>query len=199
MKKKVIFSICLILIIIITTILLVCFVFKPNDKDIFTHGKVSISLSSMKETIEKEDFQLIPGKKYYKESIVTVKKGSMESYIRILVNINEIQAIEEIIKEPFYPEKFVTGWDKEKWPCVNTTNNKDGSKTYEFRYYKTVSAKEKEKKLIPLFEYFTIPMELTNKEIIKINNLKINIEAHATQANGIENADEAWNNFKKKE
>ncbi len=197
MKKKIIFSICLILIIIVTTILLVCFIFKPSNNDIFTHGKVTISLSSIKDTEEKEDYQLIPGKKYYKESIVTIKKGSLESYVRILVTIKGISTIEEITNENFNPEKYVTGWNKEKWPCVNVYENKDDSKTYEFRYYKTVDASKNKKELTPLFEYFTIPIELTKKELMKLKDFEVDIEAHVTQANGLDSADEAWNNFKK--
>ena len=59
------------------------------------------------------------------------------------------------------------------------------------------SSKDVMAKLEPLFETITIPGTLDNDAILNLNSISITIEAHAIQATGFANADEAWAAFSK--
>ena len=48
-----------------------------------------------------------------------------------------------------------------------------------------------------LFETIKVPGDITKEQLATISELKIEVEAHAIQADGFANADEAWAAFKK--
>ena len=104
-------------------------------------------------------------------------------------------------------------WNIDSWEYKHSADNAEVGK-YEFRYKTDVSdtvAKNtdatKETVLPALFTAITVPCELDNKElaywggandegVIDSNKaVKITVEAHAIQADGFENADEAWEAF----
>ena len=173
-------------------------------KNTFTVGKIDITLDETKvneegEAIEGADrvteneYKLMPGHEYIKDPIVHVAADSEESYIRIFVTIDKIDALKNIFGADFMPEDFVGGtWDASKWPCVDIKSNGDAN-TYEFRYYTTVSTEDGAAIDLPaLFQKIVIPGTVTNAQIDTLAGLNIDIYAQAIQKDGFESADDAW-------
>lgn len=176
----------------------------------FTVGQVSLKLdeTDVDETgtpieganrVTGNEYKLIPGKTYVKDPTMTVVAGSEDSYVRLLVTITKAKEIKEVFGADFLPENYVTGWDKTKWISTSIKENEDNSITYEFRYHKVVNGKvnnqDKDVILEPLFTNFTVPGELTNEDLKKIQGFEIKVVGHAIQAGGFKNADEAWAAF----
>lgn len=150
-------------------------------------------------TNEGNNYHLIPGSTYVKDPTLTLKKGSEESYVRMMVTLNCYDSLIEIFGDEFLPQYFVEGWDSELWVStkeikVDETND---TVTYEFRYHKSVVAKDEALKLEPLFTHLIVPKELTKEELKKIQNLNMKVEAHAIQKSGFTLAEDAWKNFTK--
>lgn len=144
-------------------------------------------------------YHLIPGKSYVKDPTVTLERGSEESYVRMLVTINCYDELTAIFEKPFLPQYFVDGWDNNVWKTTGVIAEDDANNTatYEFRYYKTVNAKDAELELEPLFTKINAPTSLTGEQLATIAGLEIVVEGHAIQETGFANADEAWSNFTK--
>ena len=145
-------------------------------------------------------YHLLPGETYTKDPTVTVLKGSEESYVRMLVTINCYDELATIFGDPFLPQYFVEGWDNAVWVSTQAID-KDASAntaTYEFRYFETVKPqKDTDLVLDALFDTITVPNTMTGEQLATIADLEITVEAHAIQATGFANADEAWTAFSK--
>lgn len=150
--------------------------------------------------VQNNKYHLMPGYTYIKDPIVTVKSGSSDSYVRILVTINKIEELKKIFGNDFKPEIFVDGWDNEVWKSTSIKENEDNTATYEFRYYKIVNGFENEKsidkKLEPLFNSFTIPKTINSDQLETIKDLEIVIVGQAIQKQGFDSEDVAWKSFK---
>ena len=174
----------------------------------FTVGNVDITVDEAPVTpdgevipgedrVEGNDYHLIPGQTYTKDPTMTVKKGSEESYVRMMVTINCISELRAIFGQGFLPHDFIEGKDSNIWVYENTVENGDNTVTYEFRYYKTVDAFEATEDIVlePLFTSFTIPGELTGEQLATIADLEIRVEGHAIQTASFDSADAAWTAF----
>lgn len=177
----------------------------------FTVGNVDITLDEEAvnpdgtpteeddDRVQENEYHLIPGQTYVKDPTMTVKAGSEESYVRMLVTINCYSQLQAIFGEDFLPEEYVNGtWDSEIWPCVGSeTDETANTITYEFRYHETVDASESEEDIVleALFQSFTLPGEITGEELATIQDLTITVEGHAIQAAGFDDADAAWTAF----
>lgn len=165
----------------------------------FTVGKVNITLDEAKvdeygkavepaERVHENKYKLMPGHEYTKDPTVHVQQGSEPAYVRMFVQITDIKDLKKACDvaegDPFLPEKFVTGWDPEKWVSTKTitTSEDDDTCTYEFRYYTTVDAREKAVDLPALFKTIKVPGAATNEEIDALSDMKINIIAQAIQS-----------------
>lgn len=144
-------------------------------------------------------YHLIPGVTYTKDPTVTVLKGSEESYVRMMLTLNCASELDAI----FAPNGAVLteifkDYDAIKWEYVDVTRGNDNTITYEFRYFETVKP-EKDTDLVldALFDTVTVPNTMTGEQLATIADLKITVEAHAIQATGFANADEAWTAFSK--
>lgn len=159
-------------------------------------------------TEEENQYPLIPGSEYIKDPTLTVKAGSEESYVRMLVTISSAAEIKEIFAElavqypdkyadGFVPEQHVTGRDSTKWNFVSMTENTTlNTFTLEFRYPTAVAATDTQDVVLPaLFETIRIPGELTNPHLTKLANLTIDVNGNAIQTTGFNTADEAWTAF----
>ena len=146
------------------------------------------------------EYHLIPGQTYTKDPTVTVLKGSEKSYVRMLVTINCYDELAAIFGDPFLPQYFVEGWDNTVWISteVISKNETANTATYEFRYFEAVTP-EKNADLVldALFDTVTVPNTMTGEQLETIADLEITVEAHAIQAAGFANADEAWAAFSK--
>ena len=114
----------------------------------------------------------------------------------MIMTINEQADLDAIFAPGVKLDTILTGYDASKWMLVDEKEVGD-TRVYEFRYYKTVNTVDKAAlPLEPLFTAIEMPTYLTNEDMAKLDNLKIDIEAHAIQADGFEgNADKAWEAF----
>ena len=172
--------------------------YDPNDPD----------SSPNERTEEENEYPLVPGSEYTKDPTLTVKAGSQESYVRMVVTINNAAEIEAIFEElmAMYPDKypngfvpgdFVTGRDNSKWVLTGDMVKDATQNTYtmEFRYSETVPQSEADVKLPPLFETISIPGELSNAHLSTLTDFAIDVQGHAIQTTGFDSADDAWAAF----
>ena len=93
-------------------------------------------------------------------------------------------------------EGLVEGYDAATWNCVDLKVAADGSATYEFRYKTTVAKSTSDTRLESLFDAVAIPGNVANEALQLINNLTIDVTAHAIQTDGFNNdIAEAWAAF----
>ncbi len=182
----------------------------------FSVGHVYIALDEAKvdpvtgqavepaERVQKNEYHLLPGHTYVKDPTVTVLANSEESYVRMLVTVKEYNQLTSAMPVDKYPEyyaeyngtqiflleKLVTGWNSETWVFTNFNNG-----VYEFRHNGTVAKNTGDTALDALFDEIVMPGALTNAQIAKLNELQINVVAHAIQADGFADANAAWTAF----
>lgn len=171
----------------------------------FTVGNVDITVDEAPVTpdgevipgedrVEGNDYHLIPGQSYTKDPTMTVKAGSEESYVRMMVTINCISELRAIFGNNFLPHDFIEGKDSNIWVYEDTVENGDNTVTYEFRYHKPVDAFEATEDVVlePLFTSFTIPGSMTGEQLATIADLEIRVEGHAIQTATFDSAAAAW-------
>ena len=160
-------------------------------------------------TGEENEYPLIPGSVYVKDPTMTVRAGGEKSYVRMVVTISSASQIDAIfadlkVNHPesypngFVPGAFVTGRDNSKWVYTGTMVRDDTLNTYtlEFRYFEPVEPTATEDlTLPPLFETIRLPGELTNAHLTQLTAFAIDIDGHAIQTTGFDNADAAWAAF----
>ena len=149
---------------------------------------------------EGNEYHLVPGMEYTKDPMITVKKGSEESYVRMMVNINCMKVLDAIFAPSGADLKSIfNGYDPKVWIYDGETRNDEtNTVTYEFRYYKTVKPeKDAAVALEPLFKSITVPGEMTKEQLATIEDLEIVVEGHAIQKAAFENANAAWAAFEK--
>lgn len=179
-------------------------------KNTFTVGQVKITLDEAKigadgkaitgegaDRVKANSYKLMPGHEYDKDPTVTVKAGSEESYVRMLVTVAFGKQLTDGQLATKLDNIFV-GYSQ-NW----VRNAKDvkvvGSKTvitYEYRYNTTVSAGTDDNKLPALFTGIEVPGEWTNEQLAAIGGFTIDIVAQAIQKDGFTTADAAWAEFK---
>ena len=197
----------------------------------FTVGNIDIKLDEAPvdkngeviqgERVDGNEYHLLPGHFYIKDPTVTIKPGSEESYVRMLVTVTCSAELDGIFayhggvhsdnkeyheKDKLLLENIFTGYNEDKWVCVGNTENANNTRTYEFRYIggtkfytvDGVAATEEAKKLEALFTGFTVPSFFTKEDLAKLApnldgtpKFKIDVVAHAIQADGFKPADSA--------
>ena len=161
-----------------------------------------------KRTEEENEYPLIPGSEYVKDPSLTVKAGSKEAYVRMMVTISNASQIDAIFAElqAQYPDKypngfepgaFVTGRDNTVWVYTGTMAKDETANTYtlEFRYFEAVEPEGADLVLPALFETIKLPGELTNEHLMQLEGFAIDVNGHAIQTTGFNTADEAWAAF----
>lgn len=180
----------------------------------FTVGKVNIKLDEAKvnadgtpvtpaERVKENSYKLLPGHTYTKDPTVTVEAGSEDSYVRMKVEVKNINQLKAVFTDASYYgtngvfllQKLVGDWDNAKWVSVGYEQSADGKTgTYEFRYYQKTGPATLE----PLFTTITIPGSVDAAGLEKLGNVQIKITGEAIQAEGFESADKAWEAFNTK-
>ncbi len=189
----------------------------------FTVGKVYIALDEADVNpdgtyvddhdtrVDANKYHLLPGHTYYKDPTVTVLKDSEDCYVRMLVTVKDFAdlaaavklADTETVKYTYtengteYPalHMLVSGWKNETWEykSVKTVN---GSAVYEFWYTQKVAKNTTGNTVLPdLFETITLPGAVDNAALAKLAEVEVNVVAHAIQADGFDDAAEAWSNW----
>lgn len=199
---------------------------KKSVINTFTVGKVDITLDetdvdeygvavpNTTARVVENHYKLIPGHTYLKDPTVTVKGGSESSYIRIMMTVYARTEMDAIIANARNGltdyASFIVDLDSAKadgersWNYVGyTVDDTADSITFEFRYKTAVSGfdtegNEVDVALAPLFTKIKVPGALTGEELntLKDGGFKMEIEAHAIQAEGMSSADVAWQEFK---
>lgn len=173
----------------------------------FSVGNVQLTLDEAKVDVYGEpieganrvlgnEYKLIPGHEYVKDPTVTVKGGSEESYIRMMVEITDFQDVKKVFGNDFLPQYFVTGWDPELWISTGNVVVTNDTAVYEFWYKDTVNTLGADDKVLePLFETIVVPDDVENEAIALLDDMEINVVAHAIQADGFDDAADAWAEF----
>ena len=143
----------------------------------FTSGKVKITLDNEVDAgVNVNEYKLLPGKKYDYKPVVTVVADSEACYLFVKV-VNNIAALEEsgnttIAKQLESNEWTLLSGDVYSYNSIVTSSN----------------ANQK----VNVFSNFTISETADNKNFENIATKTIEITAYAIQADGFNNATEAW-------
>lgn len=175
---------------------------EANVENTFTVGKVDISLyEEGAEYAEDGTYgqtysNVQPGDELPKAPTVTVEKGSVESYVRMIVTVDFEQAMaQEQLGDSL--DGIFAGLNANWIPAGKTVSDDLSSVKYEYRYAKTVEALDEAVELEALFTEIVIPEEWDSDDLNGFNNMKINVEGHAIQAKHLDTADAAWAAFGK--
>jgi len=197
-----------------------------TDKDAvtntFTVGQVNLNLDEADvktdgsyenghdTRVEENEYHLLPGHTYYKDPTVTVTKGSEDAYVRMIVQVDNIDQLKAALPDTdycagdvFLLEKLCVDengegtWDPTKWNMYGYTQSQDGKTGYyEFRYYEVVKQDSTKNTVLPdLFTHITVPGTVDNTHLANLKDVKITVTAHAIQADGFDTADKAWGAF----
>jgi len=213
-KKALLFTFCAVLLVVASVLGTMAYLTSSEKvTNTFTVGNVNITLDEAdvneageletSERVKGNTYHLLPGHTYIKDPTVTVLDGSEKSYVRMIATItynkdadsvfgtvNSVQSIEKWL------DINSEDWKNTGAPKTTDIGNQI-TRSYEFRYSKVVDKVEQENgnKLSALFTKITVPGEITNDDLAKLADLKIDVEAHAIQADGFTTADAAWKAF----
>ena len=172
-------------------------------KNTFTVGNVNIKLDEAKvdeygktpdgRTEEGNEYKLLPGHVYAKDPTVTVLGTSEACYVRIVLKITNYDKLQAILGADVLPQDLVNGtWDNASWPCASY-EVKGNVATCEFRYKEVVERSKADTKLPALFTQIKIDGAKVNENNIgTLKDVEIQIQAHAIQADGFDDAAAAW-------
>lgn len=208
MKKKskaLLLGVCAVLLVVFSIMGTMAYLTSTDTvTNTFTVGNVAIKLDEAKanadgtlvanaDRVKENTYKLLPGHLYHKDPMVTVEKGSEESYIKMTVTVSKCKELDEIgvnLTDVF------DGYESEKWIYKGNTKDKTANtRTYEFWYHITVTALEEEKMLEPLFTMITVPGSITNAQLATIEGMTIKVDAYAIQADGFKTAKDAWSTY----
>ena len=160
-------------------------------------------------------YHLLPNTTHAKDPMVSVRKDSEDSYIRMLVTVQNYDRLvaafpDEYTVDGVFLLQNVVDWNEEPWAYFDCTIN-GTTAIYEFRYNGVYTVAEDAAtvtvtggktgdageyvELVPLFTEITIPGSLVNEDIALLSTVAIDVEAHAIQAEGFGTAEEAWAAF----
>jgi len=191
----------------------------------FTVGKVGLTLDeaevnpdgtkASEDRVQSNHYKLLPGRTYIKDPTVTVKEESIESYIRMMVEIVNVAELKAALPDSKYYADLDNdadaddfdlrlllndSWNYDKWHFAGYSEN-GTSGIYEFRYHEIVadkvddSGQHFDNRLDPLFEEINVPGEIDNDHLANLEKVTVNVTAHAIQAPGFDTAEEAWTAF----
>ena len=209
-KKALLFTFCAVLLVVASVLGTMAYLTSSDTvTNTFTVGKVNIKLDEAEVKLDgtyatnhdnrvaENEYHLIPGHTYFKDPTVTVLEDSEKSYVRMIVTINEHKDLDAIFAPNGLPLSDFFGGVSSEWTLYGEKENADDTRSYEFRYKETVAAPDGDVVLDDLFETINVPGEITKEQLETISDLKIEVEAHAIQADGFADADAAWAAFKK--
>lgn len=206
-SKALILTLCAVL--LIAASMLGTMAYLTDNKTVtntFTVGQVKIKLDEAKVTpdgkpvadaarVAENSYKLIPGHTYNKDPMVTVLSGSEPSYVKMTVTFSKADELDAI----FAPNgganltSIFNGYDKTSWIYKgNTEDATANTRTYEFWYKEAVSAPTADVALDALFDSITVPGTITNEQLATIEGMTITVNAYAIQADGFDDADEAF-------
>lgn len=196
---------------------------SKNVTNTFTVGDIEMTLTE--EDITKTDgsrtpdgntYKLYPGQTYTKDPTVTILKNSEDCYVRMLVEVKNIDQLKAAFPQKdaegntiadnakyyaadgtFLIQYLCNEWDSTNWPCTGVkTDEATKTATYEFRYKNIVKLdKNNNQELTPLFKSITVPGTVDNDALAALGKVEINIIGNAIQTQTFADADAAWKAF----
>lgn len=172
----------------------------------FTVGNVQIKLDEASvdvngkaieggDRVKANNYKLLPGMTYDKDPMVTVEKGSEEAYIKMTVTFSKSSQLDAIFKSSGganLTDIFV-GYNANNWIAKGDTEDvANNTRTYEFWYKEKIGAPTDEVALDALFTQIAVPGFITNEQLATIEGMTITVNAYAIQADGFEDAADAW-------
>ena len=208
-SKALLLTLCAVLLVAASVLGTMAFL-TSNDEVVntFTVGSVAIELDEATANpdgslvegaarVKVNSYKLLPGHTYNKDPMVTVLKGSEDSYIKMTVTFSKARELDAI----FDPNgatltSIFNSYDSTNWIYKgNTENDNMNTRTYEFWYKETVGAPTADVALDALFDSITVPGSITNEQLATIEGMTITVNAYAIQADGFANAEAAWDAF----
>lgn len=208
-RKALLLTFCAVLLVVASVLGTIAYLTSQDEvKNTFTVGQVAIKLDEAKvdlngapvqgaDRVKANSYKLLPGHTYTKDPMVTVLKGSESSYIKMTVTFTKANELDAI----FAPDgaklmKIFNGYSENEWTYKgNTKNTTANTRTYEFWYKEAVGAPDADVALDALFDFITVPNDITGKQLATIQGMKITVNAYAIQADGFTTAEEAWDAF----
>ena len=208
-SKALLLTLCAVLLVAASVLGTMAFLTSKDEVvNTFTVGSVAIKLDEAKVTtdgkpvegaarVKANSYKLMPGLTYTKDPMVTVLKGSEDSYIKMTVTFSKASELDAI----FAPTganmtSIFNGYDSTNWIYKGNTKNANAdTRTYEFWYNGTVGAPTADVALDALFDSITVPGTITNEQLATIEGMTITVNAYAIQADGFANAEAAWAAF----
>ena len=234
-SKALLMTLCAVLLVAASVLGTMAYLTSTDEvENTFTVGNVKITLDEAKvnadgtvngnERVKGNEYKLMPGHTYTKDPTVTVKKPSVDSYVRMKVPFNNADEIIAICTDPEFAGE-ITGVENAfplirmvnfveanaaKWDGIIPDNMVETEKmlgnakyfvrsgdtlTYYFYYKDKVGAPTADNKLPVLFDHITVPEWVTGGQLAGLTGFKISVVAEAIQADGTGTADEAWAKF----
>ena len=205
-SKALLLSLCAVLLVVASVMGTMAYLTSTDEvKNTFTVGSVNIKLDEAKANpdgslvegaarVKANSYKLLPGHTYNKDPMVTVLNGSEASYIKMTVTFSNARELDAI----FAPDgatltNIFNGYDPATWIAKgNTKDATANTRTYEFWYKEAVGAPNGDFALDALFDSITVPGTITKDQLASIEGMTITINAYAIQADGFQNAAEAW-------
>ena len=208
-SKALLLTLCAVLLVAASVLGTMAFLTSKDEVvNTFTVGSVAIKLDEAKVTtdgkpvegaarVKANSYKLMPGLTYTKDPMVTVLKGSEDSYIKMTVTFSKASELDAI----FAPTganltSIFNGYDSANW--IYKGNTKDAgadTRTYEFWYKEKVGAPNADVALDALFDSITVPGTIDNDQLATIKGMTITVNAYAIQADGFNDAADAWSHF----
>lgn len=208
-KKALLLTLCSVLLVAASVLGTMAYL-TSTDKvtNTFTVGQVKIKLDEAKanadgslvpgaDRVKENSYKLLPGHTYNKDPMVTVVKGSEDSYVKMTVTFSKADELDAIF-DPTGADltSIFNGYDSATWIYKgNTKDDAANTRTYEFWYKDTVGAPDTDVALDALFDSITVPGTITNEQLASIEGMTITVNGYAIQADGFDDAEAAWNAF----
>jgi len=136
---------------------------------------------------------LYPGATVHKDPTVVNKSSSEPQYIRVTVTVDKADVWTQIIPQGTDLTGIFSGYDSAVWVRNDDPAYDNTAKTVTYTYYlrEALAAGQK----ATLFTGITIPSQLDNDQVSKLDGCKITVTADAIQVNGLENVTTAAQAF----
>lgn len=139
------------------------------------------------------EYKLIPGHEYVKDPTVHVKLDSEDCYVRMEVTVTVPEAAKNLINTDI--NSIITGYNSNVWER-NAYEVNGTTITYDYWYKGMVDVsalsdadKDGFGDLAPLFTKIVVPEYM---DVLALYGLKIDVVAYAIQADGFDDAADAW-------
>lgn len=186
--KVLLLTLCAALLVCATVLATMAFLTDTAEvKNTFTVGNVDITLDEAKVTVYgkadgtdrviENDYKLIPGKTYTKDSTVTVATGSEDCYLFVKVENDIANAL--ISTSTNDTKTIADQMEDNGWTLLSGSSN---------IYYQQDAKKADDK--VPVFSTFTVSSNVA--DLSTYDGKTIIVTAYAVQADGFSSAADAW-------